>query len=45
MNHRQLKLWEAICKQYSIKPRMAEEVKRKIISGTFHKYIDDKKSR
>ncbi len=45
LNHRQLKLWEQICKQYKVKPRMIEEVKRKIIAGQFHQYVDDKKSR
>jgi hypothetical protein len=45
LNHRQLKLWEQVCKQYKVKPRMVEEVKRKIIAGQFHQYVDDKKSR
>jgi hypothetical protein len=45
LNHRQLKLWEAVCKEYKVKPTMAEEVKRKILEGTFYNYIDEKKSK
>ncbi len=45
LNHRQLKLWEAVCKQYKVKPAIIEEVKRKILEGKFYEYIDEKKSK
>jgi hypothetical protein len=45
LNHRQLKLWEAVCKQYKVNSRIQEEVKRKILEGQFHQYVDQKKSR
>ena len=45
LNHRQLKLWEEVCKHFTVKPALAEEVKRKILEGKFYEYIDEKKSK
>lgn len=45
LNHRQLKLWEIVCKQYKVKPGLVEDVKKKILLGQFHRYVDEKKSR
>ncbi len=45
LNHRQLKLWELVCKQYKVRPKLIEDVKQKILAGKFHQYVDEKKSR
>ncbi len=45
LRHRQLKLWEEVCKKIKIKPAMAEEVKRKILEGKFYEYMDEKRSK
>ena len=45
LNHRQLKIWEEVCRHFTVKPALAEEVKRKILEGKFYEYIDEKKSK
>lgn len=45
LRHRQLKIWEEVCKTFTIKPSLAEEVKRTILEGKFYEFIDEKKSK
>jgi hypothetical protein len=42
LRQRKAQLWEKICKEHKVRPKLAQEVLREIQNGTFQNYLNKK---
>ncbi len=41
LRHRQLRLWDEVCRRYPVSPAKAKKVREWILSGTFYEHADN----
>lgn len=42
LRERKMELWEKICKEFKVRPKLAQEVMREIKEGSFQQYLNKK---